>query len=295
MASPTSPTATTLATEGLILAGVASPSTPQIVQAKKSLEFIKGKLISASTKFGNARFKTLQTSEIIIGVIGQSEYSPASDYGETFSINRLSGTHTDTATAGGTNSVTLAGDEDVTVADARGRYILMTAGTSAGQYEQIQNYNATSKVVTTVNNWDSGSQPVNGDTYVIVDRSPNMNFQGELDFSELGETSVIAPPSLSSIYGGKIRFDKPFDATYGILHKYYADLNYINLTEGTGTLITKIYTKWQTVFRQAVAVDYLRSVGVNITEEKQELDSLITNLIQRELPGTNEFEGFEVL
>jgi hypothetical protein len=256
MAAPTAWTANTLVTQGLILAGVASPDSGQIAQAKKSLEFVKNKIIATAQRSGSVKFKTLQTHELIIGVIGQSEYSPASDYNETFSITLLNGTHTGTATAGGTKTVTLESGEDADNDDSRGRYILMTSGTSEKQYRQITGIS--SEVASVTTDWDSSSQPVSGDTYMIVDNHYNIVPQGEIEFDEQAETSTDSHPNYYSVYADTLRFDKPFDVAYGVLHKYYVDLNYLDLTEGSTTMITKIYVRWQAVLRQAVAVDYLR-------------------------------------
>ena len=294
MAAPTDPTLTGLVTEAYNLAGIDSPTAAQLARGEDIwAERVKNAISIETLRTGNMQLKTLQTSDIDISVIGSNVYTPPSNFLNEFSISILSGDFSGTAQSGGSKQITLSASETVTEADAVGKYLLVTGGTGENEYKQILTYNETTKVATFADNWST--QPDSTSTYLVVNTITELNKDNQLDYKSVSSVQGTGKPSRYSIYNDVIYFDKPCDALYGIELLYYANLNMVNLTEGSSTLITKIYRNWQVVLQQGLYVEALRDMRApNVQDEMVVFKSLVANLLLTELPYGGEFEGFEL-
>ena len=296
MAVPTIPTATSIVIEAFKNAGVASPTSTQINRGKDEfLERVKNQIWTKVIDGGDTRMKTLQHSAVLIGSVGQRTFATPSDFSEEFSVTILDGTHRDILTAGASGQYTLAADEDATEAEMVGAYFLGLTGTCLGEYRQTLTYSTTTKVGTITPDWDTGTTPVSGDTYVIVDEMYKLKEVHHLDIDEITRPTTVGRPEEFAKFADEIYFNKPLDIVYGIRLRYYAALNKVNLTEGSSTLISKIYSQWQTILEQGVLVRVLKWLDDdNAKHEEKVFYVMLDDLIYKELPYGGEFEGFTI-
>lgn len=293
MAAAESPTADSIVQEGLKKGGIRTPSVTDIKRAKDEwLQELFWDIWMTSERTGNTRLKTLQTTAIAIGIDNQRQYDLPSDFDEELVITILDATDTGTAQSGTINTVTLASAEDVTQATAEGKYILMTSGTSKGQYRQILSYNATTKVASLASNFDSGKTPVSGDKYAIIDRYLELE---EFSMDELADYANPTSPGLPAYFAkfnDKFYFDRPLDkATYGMLLNYFSNLMMIDLAEGAGNLITKIYTNWRGILTTGIKMK--TEENIHSTEYKQtraDYQEMLLKLVLKEIPYGGELE-----
>lgn len=296
MAVPDDRTLTEIVIEGLELALGYTPDSDEIAQYKtKGMERVKNDFWSRILLGGDTRLKTLQCTGIMIGAIGRSRVKVPSDFDDEYSVSILEWTHADIATAGGTKSVTLAVDEDITETDAVGKFICMTGGTSSGQYREIVAYDTTTKIALVQVDWDSGKEPVNTDTYAIIDAHYKLESQGQVDLDDLTNPTAPGRPSQYSMFEDHIYFDKSMDKAYPVRLRYYVNLNKVNLTESSTALITQIYNNWQSLLEQGIYARALKSLDDDLYQSaKAEFELMAVNVIQKELPDGGVWEGFEL-
>lgn len=292
MATPTDPTLDTLCTEGWKKTGV-TPSTAELSRAKTEfLQEIFNDIWNRSVITGNTRLKTLQTSMTSVSVKGTRTVDLAEDFDEEYSITVLDGSVRGTAQAGGATSITLAASDTMSASRALGKYIFTTGGTGPNQLRQIVLLNATTKVATVDSAWTVN--PASGTTYLIVENAlvcEEDNDLGEYDFYL---PSAAGRPSFYKKFGRQLIFDKPFDvSTYGVLTRYYKNLNQVDLVEGASTLITRILRNWRAVLTQGV---YWKTCATqNDNQEKTakaDYEQLVSALLVKEIPYGGEFTGF---
>ena len=243
----------------------------------------------------NVRLVTLQDDAVQISVEGQSRYSFPADFDIEIGIDILSGTHTDTAQAGGATSITLAADEDVGESSVEGHYILITAGTGQNGFKQCIDYNTTTKVATVDEAWDTNPDVTS--TYLIVDDSLELDPDNVMDTGNLGGTSFGKgkPSEYMKVNEGASEyfyFNVPCDAIYGIHLRYYVNPNRVDLT---GALMTKLYNNWQNILTVGTA----REVAADEDDDKYavfdaQFNKALDQLKAREIPFGGEFAGFEV-
>jgi hypothetical protein len=248
---------------------------------------------------GSTRLRTLQTFEVQITTIGQQKYDFASDFDEVINISILDGDHRDTAQGGGNLTITLAADEDATEDDVVGKYILITGGTGANELRQAVAYNTTTNQATVDRVWDTNPDATS--TYLIVNQITEIDPDTIDSLGSLGSTTSTGKPTMYAriTEGVNNRFilDKPADlATYGLLIRYYANIHKIDLDNTVNTLIDKIYQNWQGVLKQGI---YTKALENNVDESryakaKPEYEQMLTNLLVKEMPIFEEFEGFAV-
>ena len=295
MVAPTDPTKTTIVTEALKVLGYSNPSLALITRySDYHLERVKAEIWNRVIRGGDTRLKTLQTTAVSIGIENQRRYSPPTDFSEEYSFSLLDYTHSGIATAGGSPNVTLAADEDATVANTEGNYLLMYSGTSKGQFRQAVDYNTTTKVAVVDLDWDSGEQPVSGDGYLIINKQYLIDEQTQGDLDDL-TTTVPARPDLFSKFDNEFYLNKPLDKIYGFRLRYYANLTQVDLTEGSDELITKIYRNWQHLFQQGLVWrGWNEKDDDRDTEAKGLFEMMLLNVLDKELPEGGSFEGFEI-
>jgi hypothetical protein len=294
MSAPTDPTALTLVNEALKLAGYATPTTAQKERARDYwLQRVLNDIWTRAVAGGNTRLKTLQTTATYIATVGRRRIAAPVDFSEELTINILDGTHTDTAQSGGTKQIVLASDEDVTDDDAVGAYILITAGTGIREYKEIVAYDEDTVTATIAFDW--GTEPDSTSTYLIVDKHYPVDEQHQNDLDQITNPTVSGRPDQFSKYGDEIYFNKPFDGTYGVRMRYYANINKVDTDEGSTNLFTKILRNWQEVLTAGVYKYALKhkKAWEAYGMAKQEYEQAVANLLIKEMPFGGEFEGFE--
>lgn len=292
MATATDPTLALLCTEGWSKTGV-TPSSAELTRAQTYFfQEILNDIWNRSVLTGNTRLKTLQTFITTVSVKGTRTLALAEDFDEEYSVGILDGTVRGTATAGASSTITLASSDTMTAARALGKYIYTTGGTGPNQLRQITDYSATTKVATVDSAWTV--TPASGTTYLIVER-----FQVCDEDNDLGEYDFYLPsaagrPSFYKKYARQLIFDKPFDlATYGVLTRYYQNLNQVDLTEGASTLMTRILRNWRAVLTEGIY--WKTCIAQNDNQEKTakaDYEQLVSALLVKEIPFGGEFVGF---
>jgi hypothetical protein len=292
MAAPTAQNITRIVTEGLAQAGIPSPTSSQNAglfnRAKTEwLEQIKNYMADKIVAGGNYKLRSLQATDVQVGVVGQSKYSMPSDLMEIENISILDATNTGTAQAGAAATITLESGEDASEEDVEGNPILITAGTGAGSYEEAKDYDTSTLVATMIANWST--QPDSTSTYWIIDKQYKVNGpEGIEDLDSPNSSFSKSRPDrfveydLDSNGYRQIYFNKPLDKTYGIRTRYYVDLNLVDLTS---VRMTRIYRLWQSVFIQGISAwVYKNNDDNNYRTAIQIFEQMVVNKILRENP-----------
>lgn len=293
MAVPTNPTKTTLVTEALKMAGYSSPSAANITRGEDEfLEWVKNDIWRRIIDGGDTQLKTLQTTSVLVGIIGQRRYATPDNFDEPITIAVLDATFTGIAQGSSSSQFTLAATETATEADVVGKYCFFPTGTAQGQYRQCLTYSESTNIATVDIDWDSGSEPVSGDTYWIIDDYKPIELQSQMDLDDVSNI-ISAKPNFYSIFNEEIYFDNALDNNYGVRLRYYANLSQVDLTEGSTELITKIYRNWRSVlidgvtYRALLWLDDSKSRGAKLDYEQG-----VQNLILKESPSYGELEQF---
>lgn len=293
MTIATLPTIETITTEGMKKAGLRDITAERLTRAKDEwLQELLNDIWMRGQITGNTRLKTLQATSVAIGVDNQRQYDLPTDFEEELVITLMDGDNTGTAQTGTLTSVTLQSGEDISQADAEGRYIVMTSGTSKGQFRPIIGYNTTSLVATIDRSWDSGKTPASGDGYLIVDTYKELDEIGIRELDESANPTSPGVPANFAKYGDQFFFDKPLDkATYGMRLRYYANIHHIDMVEGSGTLITKILTNWQGVLKTGIHMKALDSIkSTDVSRVTKIYEQMVANLIMKEIPFGGELQ-----
>jgi len=297
VANPTAPTATTLVTEAYNKVGMANPSPAQLTRAETYfLEEVKHDMWTQTHDNGEpVRYKNLQNRSVDITTVGISQVALPTDFDQMMSISLLDGTHTGTAQAGAALTITLEDGEDASEEDVVGNFILVTGGTAENELRQVTTYSTSTYLATVTQAW--GTNPDSTSTYRIIDT------ETELDLEDINEVGLIGsswdtgtPSSFAYVNEGAnkyILFNKPPDAsTYGILFRYYSNIHLIDTSEGT-TIMTAIYRDWRNAFVYGVASKIAEDEDDSKYQVlKTEYEREVQDIIAKELPYYNEFEGF---
>jgi len=292
MATPTDPTIATLCTEGWKKTGV-TPTAAELSRAQTEFfQEILNDIWNRSVITGNTRLKTLQTKLTSVSVKGTRTLDLAEDFDEEYSVAILDGTVRGTAQAGAATTITLASSDTMTASRALGKYIYTTGGTGPNQLRQITDFSATTKIATVDSAWTVN--PASGTTYLIVEQIQVCEEDNDLGEYDFYLPAAAGRPSFYKKFGRQFVFDKPFDlATYGVLVRYYQNLNQVDLTEGASTLITRILRNWRAVLTQGV---YWKACTTqNDSQEKSakaDYEQMVGTLLVKEIPFGGEFVGF---
>jgi hypothetical protein len=297
MTNPTAPTAATITAEAYYKCGIASPSDAQITRATAYfLEEIKDDIWKRKYPNGEpVKYKSLQNVSVDITTVGIGKMAVPTDFDQEITVSLLTGTHTGTATAGANTTITLAADEDAAESEVVGKYILITGGTGENGFRQVTTYSTTTKVATVSVAW--ATNPSSDSTYRIITSERELDEEGIDEIGPIGNSfSTGLPSAYTKINEGVNRyilFDKPPDAsTYGILWRYYSNIHLIDTTEGS-TIITSVYRDWRNALVYGVAWKVAEDEDdTKFTILKQEYEREVDSLIAKELPYSNQFEGF---
>lgn len=293
MAAPTAPTVATLTEEACNKVSYATPSCDINDRAETNwMEEIKNDIWTKGQAFGSTRFRSLQTDQVQITTIGLAKYDFNTDFDEPMSISFLNGTHTGTATAGASNSITLAADEDVSVASCEGNWMLLTGGTGSAQLRQVTDYSTSTLVATVSPVW--GTSPDATTTYRIIDTVTELDEEDLSDIGSLGTFSKANPSAFARINEGhasRFILDKPPDAsTYGLYIRYYANLMEVDVAS---TLYTNLLTNWRAPITYGLACRVAETLDDDrYMVFKAEYEKLTQQLLDLELVYVP-FEGFE--
>ena len=239
-AAPTSPTATTIATDGLRYAGISNPNTTQINTAETWLEVVKNDLYRKEK-----RLSSLYTQAVLVLDIGRWRYSMPTDYLKNLSLVIASGSITGTADAGSASSITLPTGSTVIT----GQEILITSNTGRGSMSQVTSFSSQVAGVEP----DFQNAPDNTSGFMVIDSYREVEARAIRMLDQYNAPTVKGKPLECYVTkdnnDGEIIVKPPPDAVYGLVQRYYADLMEVDLT---GTLMATLYKKWRKLFTQYV-------------------------------------------
>jgi hypothetical protein len=294
MATPPSQTAAKIAQEALSKCGISSTANDKLQRAERTfLREILSDICTSPGRSFNNRLKSLQSKSVQISVSGKSKYALPTDFDEEISVTVLSGTHSGTAQAGASTTITLESGEDATQEDLEGNYILITSGTGSTGLRQCISYNTSTLVATVDSAWDT--TPDNTSVYSVIDSVTEIDEDDISEFEGIGRQFNKSTPSfynktfdtgLQYIY-----FDIPFDAaTYGIITRYYANIEKVDLAS---TIMSTIYTNWFNCLTMGTAMKVAEDEDDSkFAVFQSQYAELKANLLAKETPFGVEFDGF---
>lgn len=287
MSAPTQPTPTLIVTEALNQFGVSSPSSAQITRAiDYGLEKVKRDIWAIGKKW-----RLLRTTQYLPLKVGVSRYANPSDFEQDIQepgMVLLDGSSRRTLQAAAAGTATLAAAEPASQTDAEGHLLVLTAGTGAGQGEQIDDYNSTTKVATMRANWTT--TPVAGDSYLLV------NAQYPISKHPWARRALITRPSdagspreafeMGAGATGYIELYPVPDQVYAVRRDYYANLL---LVDTSATLYNTILRNWAGVLTQGVLA-WLMAGFDDTRSQKENLiyGGMLKQIQARELDDMNE-------
>ncbi len=288
MSIPTQPTTTLISTEALkrFLNG-GTPLTADITRSETyGFEKVKRDIMNLGRKW---RPIIATGYDILAQAI--SHYSNPSDFECPYTLSLMRGDHTGTLSAvGGAGSVSLAVDEDITAANARGRWLLITSGTGIDQAQQISAYNATSKIATMAESYST--TPVTGDGYMVVSEIKDLRYKHPKLYDRYDHPGSPGTPtiytSLKNSSTGQFAVYPVPDGTYGIRHRYYADLMRLDTSS---TLYNTILRRWAAVLEQGVFVWKLSEDDDRYSQEAQAYSIMLQMLASNDLDGQPTIQG----
>ena len=297
MANPTALTATTITNEAFYKCGIANPSTAQKTRATTYfLEEVKDDIWTRQYPDGSAvRYAVLENISVDITTVGINRIATPTDLDELISVSFLNGTHTGTAQAGAASTITLEDGEDAGETEVVGNYILVTGGTGENGLRQVSAYDTDTYVATVSPNW--ATNPSSDSTYRIITSVNELSRESFLEMGPLGNSFATSDPSAFSLIregvNSYILLDRPPDAsTYGILFKYYSNIHLIDTSEGS-TIMTELYVRWMNALVYGCAWKIAEDEDDSKYKTfRSEYERRVQGLIAKELPYSNQFEGF---
>lgn len=294
MAAPTAPTIATIATEALAKAGYGDVTVnPGLAVYNRAIDEwareIKSDIYRKAKKL-----TTLQQTAVIILAEGQSKYPNPSDFYADNGMKLLYGDVTGTAQAGSSSTVTLAAAETIAEGTIVGKWILITSGTGEASYSQCTAYNESTKVATVKPNF--ATAPASGSGYMIVDYTPDLRpstswvFDKESDPYTTGEPTHYIP--MGDADSGEFQIYPPPDKTYGLLKRYYLNINTLDLA---GTLMGSLLQECYDIFDQGI---YARALK-NDNDEREEKEMMlyrqkIADLVAMETYGSQDLPDMQM-
>jgi hypothetical protein len=284
MTAPAAPTKTTICTEALkrFLNG-GTPAAADITRAEDyGLEKVKRDIMLLGKTW-----RPLIRTCYDITKVGVSHYANPSDFQQNFSVGLMTGDHSGAlATITSTSVVDLAATEDITQAQAEGKWLLITSGTGVDQAQIIDDYNATTKRATMASAY--GTLCVLGDGYLVVNsiaplREINLALYDKYQHPGVAETPTKCVHVPNTTVGELALYPVP-NAVAGLQRRYYADLM---LLDTAGTLYSTILRRWASVFEQGVYVWKLGEDDNRHPAEAQLYQGMLLGLMARDLDGFN--------
>jgi hypothetical protein len=298
MAVPGDLTATTTVTEAFDKCGIDNPSDAQVTRAEGYfLREIINDIWTRKDKYDNpVKWKILQSIYLQLTTIGISKYAFTSDFDDEISLSFLDGDHTGTAQAGTETTITLEDEEDASVEDVEGNYILTTGGTGSSQLRQVTDYDDPADetyVATIATAWTTN--PDETTTYRIINTVTELDEDSTIGMGSLGSSFGLGIPSgyartTEDEYDYFILDKPPNASTYAIFYRYYTNPNKLDLTSA---VMTRLYNNWQTVLTTGCAWKVAEDEDDNRWKIfKDEYEKAVMNLIAKESPASGEFQGF---
>lgn len=250
MAAPTAPTTTLIVTEAYRQFGISSPTAAQLATAiAEGIEKVKRDIWLMGK-----RWKILRSTQYIPLRKGVSRYANPTDFESDMvepAVSLLDGVNSGVLQTAAAGTATLAAADAAVQDDAEGNLLLITSGTGVNQAEQIDDYNATTKVATMRANW--GTTPVTGDGYLIVNRQKPIEKLPRTRRNLIDRPGQMGEPyeiyDMAAGPAGYIELYPVPRQAYGLKRDYYVNLLLVDIT---GTLYPYILRNWAGILTQGV-------------------------------------------
>jgi hypothetical protein len=252
MAVPANPTISSIVTEALKRAGRTSPSATQISDATEhQFREVKSDIMMVAPDH-----PYLQIVATASTIAGEQRYALPADANKMVSLVLLNGPddHRGTAQAATGTSITL--DSDFPGGDDQliGYYVLITGGTGAGQYRQITDYVSATKVATIDIAWTV--TPTGSSTFLVVNETRQLwSYDMASEFDQLLNHVGLGRPYIASVYSDEFNLYPVPDRIYGLLFRYYADLDQL---DDTSAVFLNLLREWRSLWVQGVAVKVMQ-------------------------------------
>ncbi len=240
MAVPTAPTAVSLCFEAL---RTVNRMEKLHVAYYQWLEEIKSDIWLVAQGL-----KSLQVSAVKMATIGLSRYAEPIDFNSELSLTILYGNVSGTAQDGSASTLTLAAADSSAEDWVIGKDTLITSGTAKNSMSQATAFDTGTKIVTVVP--DFATTPVTGDGYRVIEsydpviQKPVWEKKEFTNWSQKSRPMFLFPEGNESDAGEFSLYPVP-DKAYGLLLKYYLNLQVIDLTS---TRISSLYKKWRSIW-----------------------------------------------
>lgn len=284
MSAPTAPTKTTLVTEALKrFYNGATPTSAEVTRGEDyGLEKAKRDIMNIG-KTWRPLLKTCYD----ITVIGVSQYANPSDFEQNYSVGLMEGDHTGVlGTVTSTTVMALASDEDITKAQAEGKWLLITSGTGVDQAQVIDDYVVATVTATVASAFDTS--PVLGDGYMVANsitplRRMDLSLYDKYQHAGIAGTPKRYTNVPNATVGSLALYPVP-DAVAGLQRRYYADLM---LLDTSSTLYSTLLRRWAGVFEQGVYVWKLGEDDDRYAEQNAIYQSMLIATMALDLDGFN--------
>lgn len=280
MAVPTSPTATSLVTEGLRQARIFNPTSAQIATYRDEvMEQLKNDLWQMVKQS-----KPLQTFSYLTLTPGQSRYSCPSDYSSDMSMVILTGINTGTALAATANTLTLPptlSPQDIN--QTLGKDLAITGGTAANSVSQIIGLSSTNPQVVTVYP-DFQMTPDSTSTFMICDNQYPVEQKHIALYDQFRSTGLDRPRYFFPMGDqdfDEFVFDVPPDQNYSyvVRMRYFVNIMTLDLTS---PLMLLLYQKFRNYWIQGIKMQALMDndddgAPASLAEKNSKLQQIIVS------------------
>ena len=280
MTMPTAPTPTTIATAAL--QRFHNGQTPEAADVARGvsdgLEKVKRDIMTIGRKW-----RPLITTIYKALASGTSHYANPDDYDSEFSAALMRGMHTGNLSGVSTSSVVaLEAAEDITQANALGRWLLITSGTGVDQAQQIIRYEFSTKLAYMGAAFTTTPAPADG--YLIVTNTQDLRWKHPKLYDKFAHPGSPGIPraytNIKNATTGYLALYPVPDQVYGLRRRYYADLQRMDTA---GTLYITILRRWAGIFEQGVYVWKLGEDDDRFPTELQTYQMMLAALAQADL------------
>lgn len=282
MAAPTAPTATTICTEALKrFFNGGTPENAEITRAENyGLEKVKRDLMN----LGKA-WRPLIKTVYDITSIGVSHYTNPSDFEQDCSVGFMTGDHSGVlGTVTSTSSVDLAATEDITKAQAEGKWLLITSGSGVDQAQIVDDYDVTTKRATMAAAY--GSSCSTGDGYIVVNSIAPLRKIPLSLYDRYQHPGITGTPKkytqVPNQTDGELAIYPIPSSVAGLQRRYYADLMKMDMAT---SLYSTILRRWAAVLEQGVYVWKLGEDDDRYAVENGVYQGMLIALMAQDLVG----------
>jgi len=284
MPIPSDKTSSTIVIEALRRLRIVNPNNQLITRAKD--EWLTAIVSDISLK---VNLKSLERTKVAVLPVFEQRVALDLDMNRVLEVKLFRGSVKGVVQGGGSASITLAADEEVSSEFIRGRMIGITSGVGISQLVRVIGYDSSTKVASVDVNWVN--VPIAGDEYMIIEEERTLKYVSR---EEGRDVVPLRIPTRYYVYGftpsEELHFNGYTDTdSLSILKIRYSV--YFHQVDDISEVVTELYNGANSLLVQGVYVEALRSFNDDrlvVAEAKfRDLmrDFLSSNLRQRNPRG----------